>query len=247
MSIKKYLVGAGIVAMFVGASSLVFAENTATPQTTMMPEATMMPGSNDRQMVLEVGPNGKVLLRGTVTEVGANFLKVKSWGGIVWTITISSTTKFMPSDMSQIVVGDFVGVQGIANKDSATVDAGLVRDWTAKKVVKEARELIKKERRNNKEEIREVIKNESPKNWQGIATNINVDAKTFTLTVGGIVYTVQLVADVKIIDKMFLGTSLADVKEGDTVRVWGPLTDTTINAYVLRDVMITSKTTGSGN
>jgi len=214
-----------------------------------MPQATMMSGSNDRQMVLEVGPKGNVLLRGTVNEIGANFLKVKSWGG-EWMVNIPSSAQILPENatLTQYAVGDFVGVQGTVSQSALwTVDARLVRDWTAKKVIKEEREAIKKERRNNQEEIREVMKNESPKNWQGIATNINVDAKTFTLTVGGTVYTVQLVTDAKIVDKMFLSTSLTDVKEGDTVRIWGPLTDTTINAYVLRDVMITSKTTGSGN
>ncbi len=242
MDTKKYIVSAGVVvALLAGVSSLAFAENMTGNVSEMMKvkESREMAVRAGTEMVLNINHQGKVLMRGTIESVGTNSIMVKSWGGS-WTVNIGTDAKLLPgTDMSQFKAGDFVGVQGSINESLAwTVDATIIRNWTAKKAMVETRMMEHKERHNNEQEIKDVIKNESPKNWQGVATGINVDAKTFTLTMEGKAYTVNIVTDAKIVEKNFASTDLAKVKEGDTVRVWGPVTDTTISAYVLRDISL---------
>ncbi len=245
MNTKNYII-AGIVAgaVLLGASSFVFAELIVKA----VDPTTMMPIENVQKMVLQIGPNGNVLLRGTVSAVGTNSLTVKSWGGD-WVVNVASSTQLMPNTgMTQFKVGEFVGVEGSVNTGSAwTINAKLVRNWTAKKVEHEDNVKARQERHNNEQEVKNVIKNESPKNWQGTASNINVDAKTFTLTVDGSAYTVQLVSDATTVNQGFLSVGFANVKAGDTVRVWGPISGTTISAYVLRDISITEKDLKDGH
>ncbi len=244
MNTKKYIIGLGIsVAALTGFSSLALADMTiqAPTQTIMLPKP-----AGAMEMVLQVGPMGKVLLRGTIDSVSTNSLTVKSWGGD-WTVNVSASTEVMPdngskdavSDLAQFKVGDFVGVQGSINAGASwTIDATLVRDWNLKTMMQENKTTMMTERHNTKQEIKDVIKNESPKNWQGTVSNINTDSKSFTLTVDGTAYTVQLVTGATVVNKVFLGTDLAKVKDGDTVRVWGPVTQTTINGYIFRDVSL---------
>ena len=233
---KKYILSFGLVAVvLVGATSLVLAEN-------MQDQAVVSPVPvNAKPMVLEVGPRGNVLLRGTVSAVGTGSLTVKSWGGD-WTVNVSAATKFAPAtSMDQFKAGDFVGVQGSMSTVALwTVDATLVRNWTTRKDLQATKDMVKRERHNNMEEIREVMLNESPKNWQGTASNINATAKTLTLTVDGTAYAVSLVTDAKVVDRAFFTIDFAKVKEGDTVRVWGPVSSDAISAYVLRDVSVGS-------
>lgn len=237
MNTKKYLVYAGVTATILGGvASLVLAEDKMREERF---NKAMMGEHEGPEMIVKIGPNGKTTLRGTVKTVGSGSLVVTSWGGD-WVVNIPASANVMPtSDLTKFKAGDFVGVQGDVNKTMAwTVDARIVRDWSIKKAEQESKELMKKERRNNKQEIEDVIKNENPRNWQGIANNINTDAKSFTLTIEGTAYTVNLVADVKVVSKNFLTASFADVKDGDNVRVWGPVSGTTISAYVLRDISI---------
>ena len=241
MDTKKIVISAGVVAtMLVSFSSLALAENMSLNTGLMMvKEGKEMAVRAGTQMILQVNHNGKALMRGTIESVGTSSIMVKTWGG-VWTVNIGSSAKLFPgTDMSQFKAGDFVGVQGQVSETAAlTIDAAIVRNWTVKKAEVENKVIERKERHNNAQEIRDVIKNESPKNWQGIASNVNVDAKSLTLTVAGTAYTVNLVTDAKIVSQSFLTINFADVKNGDTVRVWGPISGTTISAYVVRDISI---------
>lgn len=218
MNIKKYIVGGlGAAAMLsVGVMALAV-------ETTTMPVRSHMP-----EQVVQIGPNGRTLLRGTVTAVETTSLTVKSWGGD-WIINVLPSTKLMPGvDMSQFKVGDFVGVQGITSATAAwTVDASLVRDWTARVTIQEDRK-----------EVKDLIRAAMPKNWQGIASNLNVATKTFTLTINGTAYNVVLTADAKIVNEKYAAIDFSAITSGDTVRVYGPATDTTITASVVRDTSI---------
>lgn len=111
-------------------------------------------------MVLEIGPAGRTLLRGTVVAVGTNSLTVKSWGGD-WVVNVSASTKLAPrTDIAQFAVGDFVGVNGTVSQSAAwTIDATLVKNWTERKE-------IKGEVKEKKQEIRQEKKNESPQDVQ---------------------------------------------------------------------------------
>jgi hypothetical protein len=230
MNIKKYVIIAGTVAtMLVGFSSVVFAQDAS------MTPAPMMSVSGNQQMVLEVGPKGNVLLRGVVDSVGlervnSNSIIVKSWGGS-WIINISSDTKLMPgTDLSQFKVGDFVGVQGMVSQNSAwTIDATLVRNWNV-------RADLKAEVKANKDEVKAMVKMIKPRNWEGKASNIT--SASFILTVDSVAYTVNVASDAKVVNQKFLTMNFTDIKEGNTVRVYGPATDTTISASVVRDVSV---------
>ena len=131
MTAKKILIGAGAVAtILIGGASLVIAQN----DTSIQPSTTVVSDSRPQPMIVNIGPGGKTLLRGEIKTVGSSSLTVKSWGGD-WIINISSSTQLMPkTDISQFAVGDFIGVQGMVNQSaSLTIDATLVRNWTAKR------------------------------------------------------------------------------------------------------------------
>lgn len=88
------------------------------------------------QKVLEIKPNGTVLIRGTVSAVGSDSVTVKTWGG-AWTVKVSSTTEVITTDktLSSIAVGDYVGVQGtISEAADYTVDAKVLRNRTEKQM-----------------------------------------------------------------------------------------------------------------
>ena len=231
MQTNKYILALGLATAIVGGAMAVTSVSAVEK-----PLVQKVPN-----MVLEVGPSGRTLIRGTVTAVGTDSLTVKSWGGL-WVVNVSSTTKLAPRvDMAQFAVGDFVGAQGVMSTAADwTINATLVRNWTTRKDLQATKDMVKRERHNNMEEIREVMLNESPKNWQGTASNINATAKTLTLTVDGTAYAVSLVTDAKVVDRAFFTIDFAKVKEGDTVRVWGPVSSDAISAYVLRDVSVGS-------
>lgn len=134
---KIAIVGASAL-MVLSMGSVVFAENTTVQEQVAVPTVALPRPEGAKEMVLEVGPKGKVLLRGTVSVVGANSLTVKSWGGD-WVVNTSSTTKFASVEgLTQFKVGDFVGVQGQVSTTAAwTIDASLVRNWMEKKIMME--------------------------------------------------------------------------------------------------------------
>ncbi len=215
MNITKKIMYVGLAAtMLVGAASFTLAQ---TPSSTPNPAG---------KMVLEIGPEGRTLLRGTVDSVGTNSLVVKSWGGN-WTVNVSSSTKLMPTtDLSKFQKGDFVGVQGTMDTNAAwTVNANLVRDWTIREQVK-----------TNEKEVRQMIKDMKPRNFQGLASAVS--SNSFTLTSDGVAYTVNLTTNAKIFNQKFLAMAFADIKNGDTIRVYGTLLGTTITASVVRDIFI---------
>ena len=242
MNKKKYIITAGVIATVLGGAlflTSVYAQDQMGTSTNS--NVNVNTADHPKPMIIEIGPAGRAMLRGEITAVGTNSLTVKSWGGS-WIINVSSATKINPvTDLSQFKVGDFIGVQGQINTSAAwTIDATLVRNWTERKTMQEEKQATMKERHNNEQEIKNVIKNESPKNWQGTASNINVADASFTLTVDGTAYTVKVVTDAKIVNQTFLSTNLADIKDGHTVRVWGPVSGTAISAYVVRDVSIST-------
>lgn len=229
---KKSLLVAGLVAtMFSSGALLVVAQTEIeTTPTVVAPVAAKMP------MVLEVGPAGRALLRGTVSAVGTNSLTVKSWGGD-WVVNVVSSTVLAPkaADMAQFVVGDFVGVQGVVSTSAAwTIDASLVRNWTARKE-------IKAEVKENKQEIRGTVKAMTARNWEGVASEVNADTMTFKLNVSGVTYDIKIATGAKIVNKAFMTLSFAGIKNGDTVRVYGPVVDSVITASVVRNVSVSNQ------
>ncbi|MCX6736033.1 MAG: hypothetical protein NTZ13_03030 [Candidatus Parcubacteria bacterium] len=149
------------------------------------------PQQEEKQMILDVGPEGKVLLRGTIASVSVGVITVKGWGGI-WTVNIPTTAEILPEavkkDITKFKVGDYVGVQGrVLNSVNWTINATLVRDRTRETIIplrkeqKEQKVEIKKEKadeRVNKEQQKKPQENISfkptvlPQKIQGIFSNL---------------------------------------------------------------------------
>src|SRR3990167_8361076 len=86
---------------------------SALAQTPTTPSAT-------GPMMVNIGPSGQALMRGTVESVGVDHLMIKSWGGI-WRVNISTTTQLITQNkvLTDIVVDDFVGVLGTIKEDGS--------------------------------------------------------------------------------------------------------------------------------
>ncbi|OGI76050.1 hypothetical protein A3C67_00495 [Candidatus Nomurabacteria bacterium RIFCSPHIGHO2_02_FULL_42_19] len=123
--IRKYWV-LGLALLVAGLGTVaVFAEDS-TPSTTAASASTVM-----GPMIVNIGPAGNVLLRGTVVAVGENSLEVKSWGGS-WKIAVSSTTQIISINklLSDFVAGDIVGVLGSISADGDfVINARILREW----------------------------------------------------------------------------------------------------------------------
>ncbi len=128
LNTKKYIAIVSVASVLLGGVMMVSAESNNTT-------TNVMPARADKKMVLNIGPEGRVLLRGTISAVGTTSLTVKSWGGD-WVVNVVPTTKLVPKSatIAQFAVGDFVGVNGLVSQSVLwTIDATLVRNWTEKK------------------------------------------------------------------------------------------------------------------
>lgn len=219
---KKMLAVLGM-AGFLATAGVALAQTTAT---------TAEPRT--QPMVLEIGAAGRVLLRGTVESASADSLTVKSWGGS-WTITVPANAEVLPrgTAVSGFQQGDFVGVSGVMNQNASfTIDAKIVRDWTARIT---ARQGITQ----NIHAVREVMRSGTPRVVEGTLSNLDATAETFTLTAGsGTNYSVSLVSGAKTLQRNWATLDFSTVQNGDKVRVWGPVASSTISASVFRDVSI---------
>jgi hypothetical protein len=185
-------------------------------------------------MVVEIGPAGNALIRGTVTGVSTDSLTVKSWGGN-WTVKIDNNTKLLPQGLAldQIKDGDFVGLNGkVISDESLTVHANLIRDWTEKKIIKE-------EVQQNKKEVKQIVK-ETPKPAIRILTVETIDPTSNTLTakLNTKTITVKLANGAKLIDRNWKNIGFDQIKVNDTIRVYGVLSDSNLEASVIRDISL---------
>lgn len=183
------------------------------------------------QNTLQIGPSGRVTMRGTIGSVMAGMITVKSWGGD-WTVNVGASAKVLPAatnnDITKFQAGDSVGVQGTVSQTASwTIDATLVRDWTYRKTI------INEEKQNEKA-ARELMRSEMPRIFQGAASAVT--ATSLTLTVKGTTYTVNFGTDAKILGKSFLPIAASSIQNGDTVRVWGTNANGVIAAKIVRDI-----------
>ncbi|OGI71173.1 hypothetical protein A3B84_01415 [Candidatus Nomurabacteria bacterium RIFCSPHIGHO2_02_FULL_35_13] len=132
MVMKKYLKFGLIASVFV---VLGFVGINVFAQTSSVSSGPGSPSSGSvSPMILNISPNGNVLMRGVVESSSADFVIVKSWGGS-WKVEVSSTTKIMSTNraVSDLQTGDFVGVLGnIIQDGSFVVKASIVREWRQK-------------------------------------------------------------------------------------------------------------------
>ncbi|HQT82745.1 MAG TPA: hypothetical protein PLW99_01175 [Candidatus Paceibacterota bacterium] len=228
---KKLAAALGIVG-FLASAGAAFAQTTTT--------ATAAPTAAAAQpMVLQVGPKGEVLLRGTVTAATASSVTVQSWGGD-WTVNVPTTAEVLPQGtvLTDYKTGDFVGVAGTIDQTSGwTVTAKLVRDWTARRV--ETQQI-----KANTQALQQV-RTTAPRNTQGTLSNLDATAQTFTLTTAdGTAYSVSLSSGALLLAVNRATLDFTKVNNGDTVRVYGTVTPATgsagasITASVFRDVSV---------
>ncbi|MDE2020812.1 MAG: hypothetical protein KGJ13_10795 [Patescibacteria group bacterium] len=224
-----------IVAVVSAAAFTAVAAITAFAQTaTVAPTAVSVPASQSQPMILQVGAAGKVLLRGTVASVSAGSLTVTSWGG-AWTVNVGSGAEVLPvaagNDLAQFKVGDYVGVQGTVSRSAIwTVDATLVRDWTY-------RQAVNQERQQNVQSIHATIKNGTPRNYVGVASNISGSSLTLT-EADGTSYTVDVALGAEVVNRNYITLPFSGIRNNDNVRVWGVNASGTITAQIVRDVSI---------
>jgi len=231
---KKIIASVSIIASLAAFTTILVANAQTATTTPPVPSSshasTSLPLKSERQ-VLQVGPEGKVVMHGKVASVDNGSLTVNSWGG-PWTVNVGSKTKILPAtagnDLTKFKTGDFVGVYGTVSKSANwTIDATLVRDWTY-------RQTVTQEQKENVQSVHKTMKAETPRNYVGKASNVTDNS--FTLTVGGTSYTVNVVSGTKVIDRNRLNMKLSSIKDGDNVRVWGVNTNGNIAASIVRDV-----------
>jgi hypothetical protein len=220
---KKIITGISVITSIATFATILVASAQTTTST-----GAVLPVKAERP-ILQVGPEGKVLMRGTITSVGSGSLTVNSWGG-TWTVNVSSATKVLPettgNDLTNFKQGDFVGIQGTVSQSSQlTIDATLIRDWTY-------HQAVNQERQQNIKSAKSI----TPKNYVGTASNISDNS--FTLTINGVANTVNIASGAKIVNRNWITINLSDIKDGDNVRVWGANDNGTITASIVRDVSI---------
>ena len=126
---------AGSLLLFAG---IAFAADKAMTGDAMMHKDSVTPSSMmmmhpPAPMILSVTSDGTGRMRGVVTSVSTTSITVAAWGG-VWTINTDAHTSMLPSGsmLSDVKVGDYVGVVGMVSEDAPSITATVVRDWTAK-------------------------------------------------------------------------------------------------------------------
>jgi len=207
----------GIASLLAAVSIMGMPASLAAAQTTTPTTAPMMS--------VEIGTKGNVMLKGTVDSVGATSFAMKSWGGD-WTVNVEPSV----GDISKITVGDKISVSGMVNSGSAwTVDAKSFHDSTT--VAQAVKPIGTHTGESDKPKIFGKV-------FTGTASNISDTSLTLTGS-KGMTYTVNLDIGAKIINKSSTVLSgLSSIHSGDTLRVNGTMTGTSITAKVVRDVTI---------
>lgn len=244
---KSYNIAAigTMAALLLGASSVAFAEGATTTTTTSgssTPVVTTTPPVMQGEMKLEVGPKGNVLIRGNVESVGADYVMVKSWGGS-WKVKVTSSSEILPNvagglaDLTKYAVGDYVGAQGtVSTSEAWTINASVIRDRTEHKQMIEERKQNEKEIREKMEALKKAAQALLPRTYEG--TVGTTSGSSFTLVNGNTTLSVTTDAATKFINRNWATILSADVKAGDSVRVYGPVSSSTVTAQVVRDTSI---------
>jgi hypothetical protein len=245
MQYSRYV---GIVVPFIAGIALLGATSFASAEVSSTTEAsaaahsqTTAASTSSQQNVVEIGSKGNVLLRGTVEVVGSGSITVKSWGGS-WTVLVGSSATVLPhetslNDLSDVKIGDFVGVQGVINTGAVwTVDAKLVRDWTGN-------QTIHQEMKTNAQTVHAIEKNGHDTGigriFEGVAGSVTGTTFILTGAASGTTYTVNLLTDTKLVDRGYRTvSSLSLIQTNDHIRVYGTANETVITPQVVRDTSL---------
>ncbi len=175
---------------------------------------------------VHINDNGTVLVRGAkVTAVSGNSITaVSSWGSttLVWTVNVDANTQFVrrsggASNVGEVTVGDSISFHGslLTNSNGLVVSARVVKDWS-------------------------LQPKHEPRVFKGtLKTPPGAIAPTsMVVTIRNVDYTVNVAANVSVLNRLWLMTSLNNLRVGDRIRLYGTLDGTTITASVVRDTSI---------
>jgi hypothetical protein len=230
--VKKYAVEASAALMAI--TAVIFLMMSANILTFRADAASAVLSN---QTIVRIDQTGTVLVRGTIDSITPGTIVVKSWGGN-WTANIGVATQILPAvagdDIAQFKPGDYVGIQGTVDGSANwTINATLARDWTYKAAAAE-------EKKQNVAAAREAALS-APKNYVGTASGVN--GQTFMLLVKGVADTVNVAADAEVVNRNWITLPIANIRDGDTVRVWGVNASGTIAATIVRDVTLPATST----
>ncbi len=230
---KKIIIG--FAAAAVGAAMAVtLVANAQTSDSTSTSGTSGQTASRTHQpMVLQVGPGGRALIRGTVASASNGSLTVNGWGG-VWTINVPSSASVYPAAANGSVAdfqpGDFIGAEGAVDTSASwTINATLIRDWTMRKTVNA-------QEQQNRTQVKQLM-NERPRVYVGTASNVSATSLILT-SKSGTAYTVNIEAGAKILNRSWTSISVTSIQSGNTVRVYGINSRGMISATVVRDITL---------
>lgn len=178
---------------------------------------------------VHINNDGKVLARGgKVTAVSGNTITATLTFGsnvMTWTINTNDSTKFVrknggAANVSEVAVGDFISWSG--NLDTSTtglaVTASIVKDWS-----------------NNSGGSSGG--SNSAQVYEGILQSIEgtTAPTSFVMKKNNTDYTVNVPVGISILGNNWLVIPLSSLQVGDHIRVYGTLTNTTVDASVVRD------------
>jgi uncharacterized protein YdeI (BOF family) len=172
--------------------------------------------------IVNIGPSGNVLIRGTVTNIGSDSLEVKSWGG-KWTIKISADTAFYPErlTLNQIQVNDQIGIKGKIEslEDTLTVTGKLVRDYDAK---------VREPRNYNL-----TVQSVDTANNTITARRPDAQAQTSTNII-----TVRLSSQTTLVDRVGRPITLSQIGNEHHIQVYGVLIGSNLDAQSIKDLSL---------
>ena len=256
---KKYYAIAAMTALLLGGASAALAQDASTTTTTtgsttppVVTPAPMPPVMKKGEMKLEIGPKGRALIRGNVDSVGADYIMVKSWGGL-WKVKVLGDTEILPkvtggiTDLAKYAVGDYVGAQGnVSATENWTIVATVVRSRTEHKEMKEERKQNEKDAHDIKKddhkegtgmkEDQKEARDTEARNFSGTVGSIS--GASFTLMNGSTSLSVTTSPTTKFVNRNWLTITLGDIAAADNVRVYGPVSSSTVLAQIVRDLSL---------
>jgi hypothetical protein len=229
------------------------------------PVITAPPTNAPAPMVANVDESGTALIRGVVQGVSGNTMQLATWGG-TWNVRTTLSSTVTPAgtngtwDTSQIMPGDFVGVEGVVAPDQQwTVNASIVRDWTKMPgTIAPTAQPTTTTGGYTSPGTTSTDTTGSTTDMTGTTTSTpgtaaglpagdtlytgtasNLSGSTFTLTdQGGNTYTVSVNPDATVWDSNRNTIPLTNIQNGDTIRLDGVLSGTGITADVVRDTSL---------
>ena len=225
------------MAVFPFAPAWVKAQSSTSNTSTTTPATIAVAVATTRTVpakVLNVDPDGSVLIRGALTSVSTTTMMIESWGG-PWTINVPILgVEIYPAsvngNITQFKVGDFIGVLGtVSTSENFVIDANVVRDWTyqfespsqatvpAASVIPTAPAIPTGTATTSVASTGNIGTLSVPQKYFGTVSDLR--SGSFILLTGDRSYTVTVSPIALVVNSGWSTISLASLRNGDTVEV----------------------------